>query len=330
MARFNVVAVLRWSVETEGDPAKLATEQLKKILADHKEIRTALKVEGVKKDNTNAIVVGEFNPNDVLPFATWLPEKKVFTAGEREYHVKMNSRRYFVFKTSLKCVACGIEGTKMLLEQSSNSSKTAHFNLYAVENDRLVLMTKDHITPRSCGGGDSHSNYQTMCSICNNLKGSSILTLDSIASLRKLYNENRGILSKKKLRYLLEETRAKLAEPSKKISKKNYASILAADKASQNFVIAKCDINIMQGEQGFLFGYSMHDRFEKAANFEHVASIKKGTVLKTIGYNNSQLIIALDENKYVRIYHGLFDYDRGEGDSPIQPEVTGSQSVVAG
>lgn len=329
MARFNVVAVLRWSVETEDDPAKLAADQLKQILANHKEIRTNIKIEGARKDpQKNAIVVGEFSPSEVLPFATWLPDKKIYKVGDKEYHVKMNSRRYFVFKTSLKCVACGLEGTKMLLEQSGNS-KTAHFNLYAVENGGLVLMTKDHITPRSCGGGDSHSNYQTMCSICNNLKGSSILTLENIATLRKLYNENRGTLSRKKLGYLLEETRNKLAVPSKiKVSKKNYSLFVAADKSKQDFVIAKCDINVMQDEQGQTFGYSMHDRFEKFSKMDHIASIKKGTLLRIIGFTNCQLIVALDENRYVKIYHGLLDYN--EGDAQIQSEAPGEQSAIAG
>jgi 5-methylcytosine-specific restriction endonuclease McrA len=47
----------------------------------------------------------------------------------------------------------------------------AHLNLYAVtETGERVLMTKDHIVPRSRGGANQHENYQTMCIICNQQK----------------------------------------------------------------------------------------------------------------------------------------------------------------
>ena len=35
------------------------------------------------------------------------------------------------------------------------------------ENNEEILFTKDHITPRSKGGKNHISNYQTMCSKCN-------------------------------------------------------------------------------------------------------------------------------------------------------------------
>jgi 5-methylcytosine-specific restriction endonuclease McrA len=35
-----------------------------------------------------------------------------------------------------------------------------------------VLLTKDHIKPKSLGGKNHHSNYQTMCVDCNVEKAS--------------------------------------------------------------------------------------------------------------------------------------------------------------
>ena len=35
-------------------------------------------------------------------------------------------------------------------------------------------MTKDHILPRSKGGIDDISNYQTMCKPCNEVKGNKL------------------------------------------------------------------------------------------------------------------------------------------------------------
>ena len=50
-----------------------------------------------------------------------------------------------------------------------------HLNLYGrMRNGRLILMTRDHIFPRSKGGGEDISNQQTMCATCNNRKADSI------------------------------------------------------------------------------------------------------------------------------------------------------------
>ena len=52
---------------------------------------------------------------------------------------------------------------------------TYHLNLYAVDdNGDEILMTKDHIMPRSKCGIDDISNYQTMCKLCNEAKGNKL------------------------------------------------------------------------------------------------------------------------------------------------------------
>ena len=88
-------------------------------------------------------------------------------------HVKMNSLRYRVFRANNKCVRCGIEGAYFALEKSHGSKQDwHHFNLYALnENGDEVMMTKDHILPKSKGGKDHMENMQTMCAICNSAKG---------------------------------------------------------------------------------------------------------------------------------------------------------------
>lgn len=102
--------------------------------------------------------------------------------------IPMISLRYQVFARSRFCVCCGIEGTYFAKERSARKIKNRknsdeiffqattpawHFNLYATAFDgKEILMTKDHIVPRSEGGTDSLSNLQTMCKPCNNKKGS--------------------------------------------------------------------------------------------------------------------------------------------------------------
>lgn len=86
--------------------------------------------------------------------------------------IPMNSQRYELFKEKgIKCVNCKIEG-KFFAKERHVSSKGYHFNLYAIDkNEKEVLMTKDHIVPKSKGGENKLHNYQTMCYDCNIVKG---------------------------------------------------------------------------------------------------------------------------------------------------------------
>ena len=89
--------------------------------------------------------------------------------------IKGNSQRFQTFFTKgCKCVVCGIEG-KYFAKERHLKDKSYHLNLYAVDdNGDEILMTKDHILPRSKGGIDDISNYQTMCKLCNEAKGNKL------------------------------------------------------------------------------------------------------------------------------------------------------------
>ena len=86
--------------------------------------------------------------------------------------IKGNSQRFQTFFTKgLKCACCGIEGKYFGKEKDFNAARY-HLNLYALdESGNEVLMTKDHIVPRSKGGASELYNYQTMCVKCNIEKG---------------------------------------------------------------------------------------------------------------------------------------------------------------
>lgn len=89
--------------------------------------------------------------------------------------IKGNSQRYQTFFTKgMKCVCCGIEG-KYFAKEKHEKDISYHLNLYGIDNNgQEVLITKDHIIPKSKGGKDELENYQTMCVICNQLKGNKI------------------------------------------------------------------------------------------------------------------------------------------------------------
>lgn len=89
--------------------------------------------------------------------------------------IKGNSQRFQTFFTKgVRCVCCGIEG-KYFAKEKGIRDISYHLNLYALDDDgNEVLMTKDHIIPRSKGGTNTLENYQPMCYICNIKKGNKI------------------------------------------------------------------------------------------------------------------------------------------------------------
>ena len=69
-------------------------------------------------------------------------------------NVKLSSQRYPVFQKSLKCSKCGIEGKYFAIEKTHGDLiDNYHLNLYGSnENGEEILMTKDHLIPKSKGG----------------------------------------------------------------------------------------------------------------------------------------------------------------------------------
>jgi len=132
---------------------------------------------------------GEFGVDHVLDMvrAAWGKRKSIYLeCGGSLFVVRASSQRYRLFMENRKCVCCGVEGTKFLLQSDKrrwiyyDEQKRitypipvwrAHFNLFGERNGGKVMLTKDHIKPVSLGGRSIMPNYQTLCALCNRRKG---------------------------------------------------------------------------------------------------------------------------------------------------------------
>ena len=102
-----------------------------------------------------------------IPAAIVLQDLTTLIRVFNDVPISMKSARYKLFKEKgVKCIACNVKGTHFRVQRHS-STQRYHLNLYT--NDGL-LMTKDHIIPKSKGGGNTQDNYQPMCTICNREK----------------------------------------------------------------------------------------------------------------------------------------------------------------
>ena len=138
----------------------------------------------VARNVYGATHLGEVPFDEVFPFVTMEKTRRAYVVGGQTYSVKLDSQRYHLFKVSRTCAACGLIGTKLMLDISPGA-RSPHFNLYGEEGDELVLMTQDHVVPASLGGPDTPENLRPMCSPCNVARGNNAdLTLEQIRERR--------------------------------------------------------------------------------------------------------------------------------------------------
>lgn len=245
------------------------------------DLSSDLKFEILKTENR--VRVFEVSLDDVLKNLSDV--KKTFVFDNKSYVVKMNAQRYFMFKENLCCVCCGLVGKRMFLEYHPYDM-TPHFNLYGEENGELVLMTKDHILAKALGGEDRHSNYQTMCAVCNRLKGHTSLTLESLKLLRRFFDENKH-MTKKQLHVSLEKYTLHLGKKEKRVK----------PKLKKNFVILNCDVACFLDKKGSIYGRHIYEKvFDK-----RVGCIKKGTLLDPILEYRGEIICSLGNKSSIRI-----------------------------
>lgn len=85
--------------------------------------------------------------------------------------VRRNSLSLRCFREyGIQCAHCGLVGSFFAKERESEQFPW-HLQLYAVDSqDDQVLMTVDHVVPRSKGGRNTLMNLQPLCTPCNQAK----------------------------------------------------------------------------------------------------------------------------------------------------------------
>lgn len=290
------------SIKIEFDTEEFPNEEFHSLI--EKKIKSSLLALKVKKffcdiDFTHPpavagrVIIGEVPLKEVF---SNLFGKKIFHVNNNDYIVNMNSKRLFVFKENRRCVCCRIIGQKMFLEYHPYDG-VPHFNFYAIYKNDLLLMTKDHIVPKSVGGEDIHSNYQTMCSLCNSLKGHSNLTLESLKKLRKIYDKNIDLKTKKELHLILEKASNHLSKIKK-----------PKTRTCPGHFEVRCDLFCHQISPSQFVGVPINDfDFTK---YKKIGSIKKGAfLLPLLKYNSKSFIFKINNNQSVIINRANIIYN---------------------
>jgi len=108
------------------------------------------------------------------------------------YIVSAASVKLATLKRNRVCVSCGSVGNRFILEKAKEHPGP-HLNLYAnwtykYGKEWAIIMTKDHIVPKSLGGNNGTGNMQTMCRLCNTIKGNSTLAPVQVGMVRGVYD----------------------------------------------------------------------------------------------------------------------------------------------
>ncbi len=121
--------------------------------------------------------VATFALDEILPLIG-----KIDIASIRDFSVRLLSWRYQVYALKgTTCVTCGLKAEYFAFERErSQTHALPHLNLYALKlsNSKKsmveVMITIDHIIPKSKGGTNDMTNLQPMCSRCNQKKADTL------------------------------------------------------------------------------------------------------------------------------------------------------------
>ena len=102
---------------------------------------------------------------------------KVYPLDILEDH-KLHRRLKVFYNKGVKCVVPGCECEGIYMIRGMDCGGQWHLDLYTKD---FILMTVDHIHPRSLGGSNLLDNLQPMCEPHNSRKAHHIMSLEELA-----------------------------------------------------------------------------------------------------------------------------------------------------
>ncbi len=138
--------------------------------------------------------LAKFTLDEIIPLIGAARRWAYSLSDGRKVWVGTDSVRLKLHKRCGHCVACFLRSEHFWLEVdipkshrklnlpvetycADALSKRAHLNPYGIgQQGQEVLMTLDHIHPRSKGGPKEDSNIQVLCRDCNRIKANKFLT----------------------------------------------------------------------------------------------------------------------------------------------------------
>ena len=271
--RHDVRAVIRWKVrsnQTRDEIERIATETILRALSSSDIPRFDVRVSSTHS-REDSRVVKEMSWRDSVERIYRSKNSLPVKDRQKTHQAKMNPQRFFLFRENNFCVCCGAEGDRLLVEMR-DADKSPHLNLYAGGLDGLTLMTRDHIQPKSLGGCDHLSNYQTMCSVCNSLKGHSNIRLSELASLRRFYDANRG-KPKQELHQMVEAERHRISVPWSFGPHQSQAHIMGIDAPKHRTIT---DLSVYRSQNGGLIARAVFAKPD--ASWAYIGNIRRGMV----------------------------------------------------
>ena len=105
----------------------------------------------------------------------------VFVDGSQStYKVYFERKRWRIYTAKdFKCIYCGLMGTHAVFwKDHVEIPWDAHCDLVHITPEgRRILMTLDHLFPKSQGGTNDPANLAVACSPCNHTKGDNVVDI---------------------------------------------------------------------------------------------------------------------------------------------------------
>lgn len=161
-------------------------------------------------------------------FALRLIDRNSRIVAGREVSLCSGIALFASINGQISCWQCKCVADRWISDKHENHYGRPVLNLYATKHHKptprkpharseIVLMTRDHIIPKSLGGVDDLANLRPCCQICNGERGSSMSEQDMkfMSENPQLINEERQLAGLKKIAKRLEsEKRQRLGKPN--------------------------------------------------------------------------------------------------------------------